>query len=684
MEEALPPSPLAPPPAPIAAAAVLTRRRSHLDSASYRTLSRLFSHCLHLLPSPREGTAPPEVEHAAANSTGGDSGDSQQVPRGTDFDPLKNVEKEAADAGGPPLHEAVSPAREQQAAENPTGNPCEAEAPQRSRDDVDEVVAVESNCGNTGAGAEESGIGAVLVEEDDALELVKACLETTEVDELVEGALGNDDGQLLDSMMTDFTGLIDDVGAAVIPAQTCVVSGGELQNSKASEDSKQSGGRIEVGEHVTNLDHEQNDGGGIDFEEGEIEGEFQDLDSEESGDSELGDDDAAEEKLGGDSVSRGSGANESSDHDTQFGNLHSTPEIIGNGHLTLNKDASVRGDAQISVTRAQAVSYDEVVDWNETPLPDNEAPNPGKKRKRSMTEARKAKKTENKRKNRAQQRIADGVKRPKIQHVIKPKKPCHFYDNGKCQQGDKCKFSHDFTPSTKSKPCKHFACGSCLKGDDCPYDHQLSKYECHNFKNTGMCKRGEKCKFSHVMRTTEGTPTQDAKPSDASLVYEKKTLSEHSNNQETSTVHNGGPVTSAPTKQQCSILKNLAGFSVNSQNVSNHIPKGVQFLPFDKSGPNLSSPHLGALSIEESRNANATRHQYLRGHEAERQKVAKKNGQESLLDEKNSSNKATMHPVSDPKKASLPITSTATSVHSQHEVSEASRILQEFLFGDGS
>ena len=98
-----------------------------------------------------------------------------------------------------------------------------------------------------------------------------------------------------------------------------------------------------------------------------------------------------------------------------------------------------------------------------------QATNPGKKRKRSLTEERKAKKTvcyglatiwiplllselcflkceicflmllstdvqENKRKKRAKQRIADGVKRPKLQHVTKPKKPCHFYDHGKCQQ----------------------------------------------------------------------------------------------------------------------------------------------------------------------------------------------------------------------------------------------------------
>ena len=186
------------------------------------------------------------------------------------------------------------------------------------------------------------------------------------------------------------------------------------------------------------------------------------------------------------------------------------------------------------------------------------------------------------------------------------------------------------------------------------------------------------------MRTTEGTPTQDAKPSDASLAYEKTNRREHTSSQKTSTVHSGEPVTSASTKQQCSILKNLSGFSINSQNVSNRIPKGVQFLPFGKSGSNLSSPHLDALSIEKPRNANATQHQYIGGHEAEKQKIAKKNDQESLLDEKNSSNEATMPPFSDPKKASLPISSAATSVHTQPEISEASRILQEFLFGAGS
>jgi hypothetical protein len=77
MEDALAPPSLAPSPAPLAAA-VLTRRRSHHDSASYCTLSHLFSHCFHLYPSCGECSAPSEAELAAANPTGVDSGDSPQ------------------------------------------------------------------------------------------------------------------------------------------------------------------------------------------------------------------------------------------------------------------------------------------------------------------------------------------------------------------------------------------------------------------------------------------------------------------------------------------------------------------------------------------------------------------------------------------------------------------------------
>ncbi|XLS70562.1 hypothetical protein HN51_027427, partial [Arachis hypogaea] len=58
------------------------------------------------------------------------------------------------------------------------------------------------------------------------------------------------------------------------------------------------------------------------------------------------------------------------------------------------------------------------------------------------------------------------------------------------KKGDKCHFSHDTMPSTKSKSCSFFARHSCMKGDDCPFDHQLSKYPCVNFVPGVFCVRG--------------------------------------------------------------------------------------------------------------------------------------------------------------------------------------------------
>ncbi|KZV21608.1 zinc finger CCCH domain-containing protein 65 [Dorcoceras hygrometricum] len=104
-----------------------------------------------------------------------------------------------------------------------------------------------------------------------------------------------------------------------------------------------------------------------------------------------------------------------------------------------------------------------------------------------------------KRKKRAEKNRKLGVKRLKLQTVSKPKKIvyCRHYLQGRCHEGEKCKFSHDTTPLTKSKPCGHFARNSCMKGDDCPYDHQLSKYPCNNYTSTGFCSRGADCLFSH-------------------------------------------------------------------------------------------------------------------------------------------------------------------------------------------
>lgn len=138
--------------------------------------------------------------------------------------------------------------------------------------------------------------------------------------------------------------------------------------------------------------------------------------------------------------------------------------------------------------------------------------NAGKnKRKRGLTKERRAKKKKKERIKRAEKNRELGVKRLKLPTVLKPKKivHCRHYLQGRCHEGEKCKFSHDTVPLTKSKPCGHFARHSCMKGDHCPYDHQLSKYPCNNFSLNGFCNRGSECMFSHEMpgKSLSATPS---------------------------------------------------------------------------------------------------------------------------------------------------------------------------------
>lgn len=547
---------------------------------------------------------------------------------------------------------------------------------------VEDMVVAGSACRKPGALVEEFSGEAELVGADDVLRTMKACLEG-EVEESVEVAVVDDDGHLLlDTMMTNFSGLIGDASGGTA---SYGVSEGEPQNDgKIADGVTKLGVGVEEDRPVGNLDHQSvNAGGG--FEEGEIEGDLQDLDNG-SDDSEH--QDADDEKLQEDCATRGSGENESSGHDMRCLNLLSMPKIKGTGdlNLILDKEDTIKGDALMHDPRTQVVSYDEIVEWNDTPVHDAEAPRGGG-RKRHLTEERKAKKTKNKRVKRAQQRVADGVKRLKLAPIMKPKvvKYCHFYLNGKCQQGNTCKFSHDTTPLTKSKPCTHFARGSCLKGDDCPYDHDLSKYPCHNFVENGTCFRGDKCKFSHVVPTADGPSKSDAKKSDMSLVSEKTISRDQTSSQKTLAVHDGEHVTSAPTKPN-SILQNLAGSSVNAQKASARTPKGVQFRTSSKDRSDYSMLHQDAPPIEKHMLTNGSKYKNFGGPQAaEGDKNVNPNRQRQssapLLDEKNSFKEDSSH-----QRKSLLTDSTAVlgSVNTQHEVSEASRILQEFLFGAGS
>ncbi|RYQ88608.1 zinc finger CCCH domain-containing protein 65 isoform X2 [Arachis ipaensis] len=140
-----------------------------------------------------------------------------------------------------------------------------------------------------------------------------------------------------------------------------------------------------------------------------------------------------------------------------------------------------------------------------------------KKKRGPGSAEKKAKKKKKARKKRAEKNKQLGVKRLKLSLVQQKPKTisyCRHFLVGRCYEGDKCHFSHDTVPSTKSKPCSFFARHSCMKGDDCPFDHQLSKYPCVNFVSGGFCVRGDACLFSHQSPAKEdfATPSRVHKP----------------------------------------------------------------------------------------------------------------------------------------------------------------------------
>ncbi|KAK9075742.1 hypothetical protein SSX86_004071 [Deinandra increscens subsp. villosa] len=184
-----------------------------------------------------------------------------------------------------------------------------------------------------------------------------------------------------------------------------------------------------------------------------------------------------------------------------------------------------------------------------------------KKRKRVLTKERKAKKKMKDRLKRAEQNRKLGIRRLKLKPVIKEKKIiyCHHYMNGRCHEGEKCKFSHDTTPLTKSKPCCHFARHACMKGDNCPYDHQLSKYPCNNYQTKGVCNRGSDCMFSH-----------EAQPSEASLNGSNKSMPEHK------TPPNVSSQKVVETKS-CAVVSKFVGITPKSTRP----PKGINFLSLE-------------------------------------------------------------------------------------------------------
>ncbi|KAG2380382.1 Zinc finger CCCH domain-containing protein [Vigna angularis] len=197
-----------------------------------------------------------------------------------------------------------------------------------------------------------------------------------------------------------------------------------------------------------------------------------------------------------------------------------------------------------------------------------------------------------------------GGKKDKKKFVQKPKavSHCRHYIMGRCYEGDKCQFSHDVVPRTKSKPCGHFAHNSCMKGNDCPFDHELSKYPCNNILSQGFCRRGESCLFSHQV-SKEDIPSNIPTPSNMRRPV-LSTLQSGNANSSTPVSNNHG----SGTMQQ-NLLTHSSGIHsrVNVEHKATNTaqkqptpPKGISFINLAKFTPSPSALKQGTVTIKES------------------------------------------------------------------------------------
>ncbi|KAK7316791.1 hypothetical protein RJT34_00508 [Clitoria ternatea] len=221
-----------------------------------------------------------------------------------------------------------------------------------------------------------------------------------------------------------------------------------------------------------------------------------------------------------------------------------------------------------------------------------------KKIRGPVSEARKEKRKMKYRKKRAEKNREQGVKRLKLQPAQKPKTLAvcrHYQKNGRCNEGDKCRFSHDVLPLTKSTPCSHFARHSCMRGDDCPYDHQLSKYPCNNFVSKGSCSRGAACLFSHQVPANQDVPTPSnvCRPELKSpLVSGNRNSSTPLNNHGSSSVQQNRFTSSAGIHPHTSAEHTVTNTVQKQPKV---LPKGISFLNVTNLSPSSSTPKQGMV-----------------------------------------------------------------------------------------
>ncbi|QCE02788.1 cleavage and polyadenylation specificity factor subunit 4 [Vigna unguiculata] len=221
--------------------------------------------------------------------------------------------------------------------------------------------------------------------------------------------------------------------------------------------------------------------------------------------------------------------------------------------------------------------------------------------KRKERGGKKEKKKKAYRMKRAKMNRELGVKSMQLQKFVqKPKvvSHCRHYIMGRCYEGDKCQFSHDVVPRTKSKPCGHFAHNSCMKGDDCPFDHELSKYPCNNFVSQGFCRRGESCLFSHqVSKEDIPTPSNMRRP-----VLSTLQSGNANSNTPVSNNHGSGSMQQNPLTHSSGTHSrvNVEHKVTNTTQKQPTPPKGISFINLAKLTPIPSAPKQGTVTTKES------------------------------------------------------------------------------------
>ena len=85
--------------------------------------------------------------------------------------------------------------------------------------------------------------------------------------------------------------------------------------------------------------------------------------------------------------------------------------------------------------------------------------------------------------------------------------PCqHFARNGTCKFGEKCKYSHDPLVLQQCKPVTSPYAKRQRHNQQGGYSGNQPKKVCRNFQQSGHCKYGQRCRFSHVRGGGYGQP----------------------------------------------------------------------------------------------------------------------------------------------------------------------------------